>query len=124
MSAQSRDNRSSLSSSKQVNVRRWKPSGAKHQPTQGDLLGFKKLDADLYLANQLFRAGCRVLVTAGVTGFTERRERIRREIEREGMADRCLKDAHGNQLDETFAEAFARLYNEPLRQPTQGEFEC
>lgn len=76
---------------------------------------FAKLDADLFMANQLFRIGRSSQVLAGVQGATDRREKIRAEILRADLADRPLRG-----LEETFAQAFERLYHEPL-QPTHGE---
>lgn len=75
---------------------------------------FHPLTADLYLAHHLFRRGRSSQILAGVTGFTERRERIRREILDARMAAEFLCTERTMLSTETFAQAFARLFGEPL----------
>jgi len=91
------------------------PKGnARCTPTNAEL--FSRLDADLFLANQLFRRGLKATVLEGLTTAQQRRERIRREIlahELEGAA--VLGQMRGT-APETLAAAFERLYHEPLAQ--------
>lgn len=102
-----------------IAVRRWKPRGARPEPEQRDAFangeaGLKKLDADMWLSHQLFRAGAPATTSIGVTGFSERKALNRREISQFNLADQQLLDAHGRQIDETFAQAFRRVYGEQL----------
>jgi hypothetical protein len=81
---------------------------------------FARLDADLFLANQLFRQGRSSQVLAGVTGFAERRERIRREILAADVDEAPVLGQRGERLPETLGAAFERLYSEPLIPTTKG----
>jgi hypothetical protein len=74
---------------------------------------FELLDADLFLANQLFRHGLSARVLEGVTVPAERRERIRREILAAGLDDKPVIDTKPPST-ETLGAAFERLYREPL----------
>jgi hypothetical protein len=100
-----------------IQTRRWKLTGKPEAPVQQDL-GFRALDADLTLAYQLFRAGRSGLILQGITVPAERKARIRREIIACNFGSRYLLDSRGKPLDETFAQAFERLYGQPLAQPT------
>jgi glyoxylase-like metal-dependent hydrolase (beta-lactamase superfamily II) len=74
---------------------------------------FALLDADLFLANQLFRHGLSCGVLDGVTVPAQRRERIRREIVAAELDEKPVIGRHGLE-PETLAQAFERLYREPL----------
>jgi hypothetical protein len=95
-----------------IGVRAWKPTGNTAAPAQQE--AFRELDADLFLAHQLFRAGRSGLILQGITVSAERRERIRGEIISCNYATRFLTSSRGRPLEETFAQAFARLYGEAL----------
>lgn len=98
--------------SAELQTRRWKPSASGSAPTQVE--AFRELDADLFLAHQLFRAGRSATVIQGVTTATERKERIRREIIEAKFERRYLLDARGKPTEETFGRAFERLYRERI----------
>lgn len=90
-------------------------SEAQRKPAQassGDL--FAPLTPDLYLAHHLFRRGRSVRLLDGITGFAERRDRIRREIVDARLADVFRFGERSAPSTETFAQAFARLYGESL----------
>ena len=80
-------------------------------PTNAEM--FELLDGDLFLANQLFRHGLSARVLEGVTVPAARRERLRREILAAEL-DRAAVIGPRGPLPETLAEAFERLYREPL----------
>ena len=75
---------------------------------------FERLDADLFLANQLFRQGLSAGVLDGVTVSAQRRERIRREILAHELEAKTVIDPPRGSAPETLAQAFERLYREPL----------
>jgi len=74
---------------------------------------FSRLDADLFLANQLFRHGRPASVLSGVTDASARRERIRSEIVDHGLGAALVRYRR-DRPSETLSEAFTRLYGEPL----------
>jgi hypothetical protein len=87
---------------------------------------FALLDADLLLANQLFRYGLSCRVLEGVTVPAQRRERIRGEILAHRLAGEPLLGQPRGAAPETLAQAFERLYREPLS-PTnhhEGDRTC
>lgn len=99
------------------NLELWptKPAASTPKPAQsanGEL--FAALGADLWLAHHLFRCGRSSRILEGVTGFAERRERIRFEIKQAGLAREYHFGERSALSTETFAEAFERLYAEPL----------
>ncbi len=75
---------------------------------------FSRLDADLFLAHQLFRHGRPATVLEGVTVPAQRRERIRREILSAELDSALVLGAVRGSASETLAQAFLRLYHEPL----------
>ncbi len=93
--------------------KRWKPTGTERTPSQ--LEAFRELDADLFMAYQIFRAGRSPNVLQGVTSSAERKARIREAILAYRFETRFLLDARGKPTEETFAQAFERLYREPLQ---------
>jgi len=80
-------------------------------PRNGEM--FARLDADLFLANQLFRHGRPASVLSGVTDAAARRERIRSEIVDHGLGAALVRYRRDRPA-ETLSEAFTRLYGEPL----------
>jgi hypothetical protein len=74
---------------------------------------FDLLDADLLLANQLFRHGLSARVLEGVTEPADRRERIRREILAADLDDKPVIGPR-DKAPETLGQAFEQLYREPL----------
>lgn len=85
---------------------------APRQATNTDM--FRELDADLFLANQLFRHGLSSQVLDGVTVSAQRRERIRREILAADLDQALVLGAKPGSAPETLAQAFERRYHEPL----------
>lgn len=75
---------------------------------------FARLDADLFLANQLFRHGLSARVLEGITAPAERRERLRREILAADLDATLVRGAERGSAPETLAQAFERLYRQPL----------
>lgn len=75
---------------------------------------FSRMDADLFLANQLFRHGLSAGVLDGVSLPAERRERIRRTILAAELEENFVKGGPRDAAPETIAQAFQRLYGEPL----------
>ncbi len=87
------------------------PHQTQHSPSQGQM--FSRLDADLFMAHQLFRHGRPASVLSGVTDSIARRERIRREIVDHGLGAMPVRYRRESP-PETLSGAFTRLYGEPL----------
>ncbi len=94
----------------------WPHQGAKAArtvPSNREM--FELLDADLFLANQLFRYGVpHMAAFAGTTTGSVRRERIRREILAAGLDEAPVLGGSRDRPPETLSGAFTRLYGEPL----------
>jgi hypothetical protein len=73
---------------------------------------FKGLDAELFLERRLHEHGHPIF--AGITDPDERRERIRYSIIDAGLDVAIVGRNPSTKKPETYAEAFARLYGEPL----------
>lgn len=110
-------NPTSQSSFNSLDVQMWPTKTAEPQRAPTNLEMFRQLDADLYLAHQLFRRGRSSQVLAGVTGFNQCKERIRVEIDAAHFADEFTYGERNALSTETFSQAFERLYGEPLHKP-------
>jgi hypothetical protein len=73
---------------------------------------FRCLDAEAFLTRCLKEHGCETF--AGVTEADERRERIRYAILGAGLDVVIVGRKAGTKNPETYAEAFERVYGEPL----------
>lgn len=84
---------------------------------------FKQFDAESFIVRRLAEHGKGVF--AGVTDPDERRERIRFAIINGGLDVAIIGRKHDTKKPETYAEAFERLYGEPL-EPRQrkGKKSC
>lgn len=83
---------------------------------------FARLDADLFMANQLFRHGLRLpeMALDGTLTGTQRRERIRELILTRRWAERCVikgSTAYAYLAGQPLGFAFETLYREPLEPP-------
>jgi hypothetical protein len=74
-------------------------------------LGFRELDAEIWFAKRLVQILTPVFV--GTTDRDTRRERFRKAIIAGGL-DNVVCGKRSDGKTETFAEAFERLYGEPL----------
>lgn len=72
---------------------------------------FRGVDAEMFMAKRLKEHGANIFT--GVTDSTERKERIRKAIIDCGL-DVIVIGRNGAGKTETYADAFARFYNEPL----------
>lgn len=73
---------------------------------------FAELDGALWLSHKLYRTGISALVFEGL-GYSERRERCRSLIVEHRLAERPIP-TNRNERKENFAEAFQRIFSEPL----------
>jgi hypothetical protein len=79
---------------------------------------FRELEADLFLAHQLFRHGLSLTQLGehfdGVTSPAQRRESLRRKILAADLDQALVLSGPRDRPPETLAQAFQRLYGEPL----------
>lgn len=83
---------------------------------------FKKLDAEMWLLGRLQHHLAQIFT--GETDDDVRRERVRRAIIL-GELDSIILGKRAGGGSETYAQAFERLYGEPLHKPKlKGEKKC
>jgi hypothetical protein len=90
------------------------------QTSTGDM--FKRFDAEAFIVRRLAEHGKGVF--AGITDPDERRERIRFAIIEGGLDCTIIGRKHDSKKPETYAEAFERLYGEPLEPKRKGNKRC
>jgi hypothetical protein len=76
-----------------------------------------RLAAEIAFASMLRRQGIHVF--DGLTTFEQRRERARAGILEKGIGERIAGRRNGTQ--ETFAQGFSKLYNQPLEMTARSE---
>jgi hypothetical protein len=86
------------------------------QTSTGDM--FKQFDAESFIVRRLADHGKGVF--AGITDPDERRERIRFAIINGGLDVTIIGRKADTKRPETYAEAFERLYGEPLEPKPKG----
>jgi hypothetical protein len=75
---------------------------------------FARLEADLFLANQLFRRGHTAFLLQGLTTPDQRRERLRQAILTAELQEDFVMGGPRGSAAETLSQAFKRLYGVDL----------